>query len=457
MSDTLESASEAATATAARYAEALLGSLGLSVLRPLQTPQRHPALAWAASGLMQLTGLADGEAQVCPAPLAACADGALAALASLAPAGAFEGLDGASLLAERAALMGLHRAGPVSPGGACRLYQAADGGIALNLAREDDHALLPAWLELEQAPSPDALPALIAARSLHQLVERGRLLGLAVSADRAPAGEAPPWFAETARGRPRQPAAMRRPRVLDLSSLWAGPLCGHLLHKLGAEVIKVESAARPDGARRGHPAFFDLLNAGKRCVAIDPRSTEGRQQLRALIASADIVIEGSRPRGLRQLGVDAEQLVRDRPGLSWIAISGHGRGEPQENWVAYGDDAAVAAGLSHLLHQASGLRLIGGDAIADPLTGLHAALAAWASYLQGGGQLLSLALSRVTAHCLAFELPRSANELRERHRQWAALAQRHGADAPHARPVTAVAARLGADTEAVLGELRATC
>ena len=442
---------------AAAYAARLLGSLGLKPSPALRTSGQHPAAAWAACGLMDLTGPAGGAAQMCPVPLAACADGALAALASLAPASTLDALSGAQLLAERAAVMGLRRAGPVSPGGACRLYQAADGWIALNLARPDDWSLLPAWLELAETPEADALPRLIAQGSMRDLVERGRLLGLAVSADRAAHAATQPWFSTIAEGSPRQQSGRPAPRVVDLSSLWAGPLCSHLLQRLGAEVIKVESPHRPDGARQGHAAFFDLLNAGKRCVAIDPREKSGREQLRALIASADIVIEGSRPRGLRQLGIDAEDLVRGTPGLSWIAISGHGRGEPQENWVAYGDDAAVAAGLSQLMLQATGLHLICGDAIADPLTGLHAALAAWASHLNGGGRLLSLALSGVVAHCIAFDLPETAAALRERQQHWTALAHRAGLRPPHARHAAAAAHALGADTVAVLAELSIAC
>lgn len=443
--------------TAAAYAARVLSALGVDPSPTLYAPPEHPAISWAASGLMDLTGLVDGPAQMCPVPLAACADGALAALVSLAPEGSFAGLSGARLLGERAAIMNLHRAGPVSPGGACRLYQAADGWIALNLAREDDRELLPAWLQLEDAFTPDALPQLIAARRSHELVEQGRLLGLAVAADEAPELKPKGWFALGVEGKPRQSSRGRAPRVVDLSSLWAGPLCGHLLQGLGAEVIKVESPARPDGARAGHPGFFDLLNAGKKCVAIDPRSEPGRRQLRALIASADIVIEGSRPRGLRQLGIDAEDLVRDTPGLTWIAISGHGRGEPQENWVAYGDDAAVASGLSHLMYQATGQHLICGDAIADPLTGLHAALAAWASHINGGGRLLSLALSAVVAQCMAFDLPESVAALRERQQRWTTLAHESGVSKPRTRTPSGHAPALGADTSAVLAGLGLAC
>lgn len=443
--------------TAAAYAARLLRSLDVSASPTRYAPCEHPAIAWAASGLMELTGLSDGPPQMCPVPLAACADGALAALASLTPEGSFDGLSGARLLGERAAITNLHRAGPVSPGGACRLFRAADGWIALNLAREEDRHLLPAWLELECIPESDALPQMIAERRSRELVDQGRLLGLAVSADEPPHPKPEGWFAHGAEGKPQSSSRARAPRVVDLSSLWAGPLCSHLLQKLGAEVIKVESPARPDGARAGHPGFFDLLNAGKKCVAIDPRTESGRQQLRGLIASADIVIEGSRPRGLRQLGIDAEALVRDTPGLTWIAISGHGRGEPQENWVAYGDDAGVAAGLSHLMYRATGHHLICGDAIADPLAGLHAALAAWASHIKGGGRLLSLALSGVVAHCIAFDLPGSEGALRERQQQWTALAHESGVSKPRTRPPSGHASALGADTSAVLAGLGIAC
>lgn len=442
--------------TAAAYAARLLDSLGLHGCTP-SAPGEHPALAWAGSGLMSLTGQADGPPQMCPAPLASCADGALAALAVLAPPGAFDGSRGSFLLAERAALMGLQRRGERSPGGACRLYPAADGWIGLNLAREDDWSLLPAWLELEgSVPAAESLPPLIRARRRDELVERGRLLGLAVAADRLPGDEAVPWFSLAAEG-PRREVGERPPRVLDLSSLWAGPLCGHLLRRMGAEVIKLESPRRPDGARLGNAAFFDRLNDGKHCVAIDPGTAEGLRHWRALIAWADIVIEGSRPRALRQLGIDAEALVRERPGLCWISLSGYGRGEPREHWIAYGDDAAVAAGLSALMHQATGQHLICGDAIADPLTGLHAALAAWAAHRSGQSRLIAVALRDVVGHALQFDRPRSAEALRQRQDTWTAMALAAGVREPRARQVTEQAHALGADTAVVLSRLGLAC
>jgi crotonobetainyl-CoA:carnitine CoA-transferase CaiB-like acyl-CoA transferase len=449
---------EPTDALAPRYAAALLHALESPVpVAAIDAPAEHPALSWARSGLMALTGAADGAPLMCPLPLTACADGALAALAHLAPPCALAGLRGTDLLAERAAIAGHVRRGTVSPGGSCRLIATRDGQIALNLARDDDRALLPAWLESDSVADDVALDAVVRRQTMHDLVERGRLLGLAVAPLVPPPTWPLPWFAVThAVARPERTLRVHAPRVLDLASLWAGPLCGQLLQRCGADVVKVESLQRPDGARRGPPAFFDVLNAGKRSVALDLSAAAGRAQLRALIAQADIVIEASRPRALRQMGINAEALIDEHPGLSWISLSGYGRGEPQENWIAYGDDAGVAAGLSYLMREAIGAAVIVGDAIADPLTGLHAALAAWVVHQQGGGRLLALSLTDVVRHCIQFDRPATAEALRQRQQDWTQRAQRHLCP-PAAQAATRAAAALGADTAAVFAEWGVAC
>ena len=131
------------------------------------------------------------------------------------------------------------------------------------------------------------------------------------------------------------PPLARPAVVVDLSSLWAGPLCTRVLADLGATVIKVESDRRPDGARRGPLAFFERLHRGKRMVSLDLAGSE----LRELLADADVVIEASRARALRQLGIHAEEL---RPQV-WLSITGYGR---EVDRVAFGDDAAAAVIVS---------------------------------------------------------------------------------------------------------------
>jgi crotonobetainyl-CoA:carnitine CoA-transferase CaiB-like acyl-CoA transferase len=444
------------TFTARRYAETLLRGLGVE--HPITLAAVHPARAAARCGLTALTGSADAPPQTCPAPLAAGADGALAALAQLAPRAAFDGLRGSALLTERAALFGHRRQGAIAPGGSSRLLATVDGAIALNLARDDDWDLLPAWLERDDlARDWPAVATAISSLTMHDLVERGRELGLAVAPCVPPRSCAVPWFERRAAA-PHRAVLSRPPRVLDLSSLWAGPLCTHLLQRCGADVVKVESTRRPDGARRGPPAFFDLMHAGKRSVALDFASVEGRAQLQALIARADIVIEASRPRALRQLGIDAEALVAATPGLTWISLSGYGRAEPQAHWIAYGDDAGIAAGLGWLMRQATGQAMFVGDAIADPLAGLHAALAAWAGWLAGGGGLIDVALVEVLRAVIGFEAPADAGAWRARAQQWQSVVCEQDVAAPSARAAAGVAPMLGEHTAEVMAEWDiATC
>lgn len=129
--------------------------------------------------------------------------------------------------------------------------------------------------------------------------------------------------------------------VVDLTSMWAGPLCGQLLARAGAVVVKVESPRRPDGTRGGDPAFFDWMNSGKLSYSID--FDKDADDLRALLAAADIVLEGSRPAALARRGLGPHECP-PQPGRVWLRITGYGTGEPDAQRVAFGDDAAVAGG-----------------------------------------------------------------------------------------------------------------
>jgi crotonobetainyl-CoA:carnitine CoA-transferase CaiB-like acyl-CoA transferase len=169
-------------------------------------------------------------------------------------------------------------------------------------------------------------------------------------------------------------------------------------------VIKVESTERPDGARRGVPAFFDWLHGGHESVALSLDTAAGRAALARLVARADVVIEASRPRALRQLGIEPERLVAQHPGKTWVSITGYGRDEVEPGRVAFGDDAAVAGGL--VAHDGDGLPVFAGDAIADPLTGLHAAVGALLAIEEGGGVLVDVAMAAVAAHATSGGPPR---------------------------------------------------
>ncbi|WP_157218534.1 CoA transferase [Flavisphingomonas formosensis] len=423
---------ESAGTTARAYGEALLSQFGFSGV--IEGVADHPALAWRRSGLMAVTGAADATGRICPAALASAADGALLAMKALVPNPARLPASGALLLGERARLLGLARRGRVSANGSCRLLDTIDGRIALNLARDDDRPLAAllagretgSWADVEQG---------VAGQSTDELLALGVELGLPIARDRPPA-PTERLFEPVAAARPHRHEA---PLVLDLSSLWAGPLAASLLRMAGAEVVKVESRARPDGARFGHRGFYDLLNAGKHAVMLDFSARADLARLQALIDRADVVIEGSRPRALRRLGIDRDTAVAR--GTIWLSLTAH----PEEDRVGFGDDAAIEAGVATLMERACGEASFVGDAIADPLTGLHAALAGWAAWRAGEGRLIRLSLSGSVAHAMRAGIAEG-----EALSAWQALAEADEAPLyPLRRPADA-AREPGADTETVM-------
>ncbi len=435
------------------YAGELLRTLGVSADSLAEPKPQHPALVWAASGAMALTGPADGPPVIGPAWIASCMNGALAAFERIA--GRSLGLDAAALLGERAACLGLARQGTISPGGRCRLLRTADGWLAVNLARPDDLELLPAWLGEGNASEPWSFVAeRIAHAHTGDVVARGRLLGLAVAEAAPIPTAAQDWVRVRQLATPATVPHRPAPLVIDLSSLWAGPLCTHLLALAGARVIKVESTGRPDGTRRGPPAFYDLLNAGKESVALDFRAPADLKLLRQLIERADIVVESSRPRALAGLGLDAKAVVATVPGLTWLSITGYGREGSGANWAAFGDDAAAAAGLATATGAGYATPLFCGDAIADPLTGAHATLAAWWSWQSDGGRLVDLALRDVSAHALSSGSLDGPAEVIGKEGTWqvSTCEARQPVLPPRTRVATVRARELGKDTRAVLSE-----
>ncbi|WP_419911910.1 CoA transferase [Candidatus Poriferisodalis sp.] len=155
--------------------------------------------------------------------------------------------------------------------------------------------------------------------------------------------------------------------VVDLTSMWAGPLCTELLGRAGAEVRKVSSAARPDGL--AGTAMYDELNAHKTAVELDPRHPAGRQSLDELLARADILITSLSPRALGNLDLLPSQLCARHPRLRTLAITAFEPDSPERDWIAYGTG----------VHAASGLGLLGDGprtpafSYPDPLAGLLAA------------------------------------------------------------------------------------
>ncbi|MET8800625.1 CoA transferase [Nocardia sp. NPDC004568] len=381
-------------------------------------------LDWAESGVPALTGYPDGPALIPPGVAATVAREHTARIAALT--GGRVRLDGARLLTERAAFTGSTRGGTHSAGRACRLLPTADGWAAVSCARPDDPVLLAALVCRD--PVDDPWPGLRQWLRTHtgtELAERAELLGVAAGPIAPVPGEPP---------QPSRPRPVDGVRVVDFSALWAGPLCAHILGLAGARVIKVETPTRPDGARRGEPGFYQLLHGGHESVVLDPGDSVHRHALRELVASADIVIEASRPRALAGFGLDAQAFADS--GGTWISITAHGRGS---NRIGFGDDIAATAGL--VARAPDGTPLFVGDAIADPLTGLTAAVLAMSAPPDGGGRLWDISMSAVVAATLdpaaTATLPIEESQI----------------VAPTRREAVGAAPDSGRDTRAVLAEL----
>jgi hypothetical protein len=298
-------------------------------------------------------------------------------------------IDATELLAGRAGLLGLSPQGRISAGGATRLMRSDDGWCALTLSRQVDVDAVPALLESD-AVGDDPWPAVqrwVADNTPADVTARARVLGLPVAALGETCAAPPRITTLGAAAKPRKPSDLL---VADLSSMWAGPLCGQLLARAGATVVKVETAARPDGTRAGASAFFAWMNSGKLSYAVD---FDKPSDVRRLLEAADVVIESSRPAALERRGLGPTDIA-PRDGRVWLRITGHGAVGEQADWVAFGDDAAVSGGLVDCADSAPAFC---GDAIADPLTGLHAALSGVESLSRGGGELIGLSMAAVAA------------------------------------------------------------
>jgi len=147
-------------------------------------------------------------------------------------------------------------------------------------------------------------------------------------------------------------------RVLDFSTTIAGPHCTRMLADMGAEVIKIETdggetmRTRPP-LRKGCSTVFGQLNVGKKSVVLDLKSEDGREAVRRLAATADILVENFRPGVMRRLRLDYDRLCQVNPRLIYCSISGYGQTGPSAELPAYAPVIHAASGydMAHLAYQ----------------------------------------------------------------------------------------------------------
>lgn len=198
-------------------------------------------------------------------------------------------------------------------------------------------------------------------------------------------------------------------RVIELGSMVAVPWGASMLGDMGADVIKVEPPQGEEGrgmgvGRDGTSGLFVGNNRSKRGVVLDLRSDEGKQQLRKLIATADLVIDNYRPIARKKLGVDYEQLVLINPDIIAISVSTYGELGADAGRPGIDPSAQASSGMMNITGEAGGEPLKVGVAIADAtaanLVAYAAMVALWVRQTQGIGQHVSVSLEAGLVHVM---------------------------------------------------------
>jgi crotonobetainyl-CoA:carnitine CoA-transferase CaiB-like acyl-CoA transferase len=144
--------------------------------------------------------------------------------------------------------------------------------------------------------------------------------------------------------------------VIDFTHVLAGPACSYYLGLLGADVVKVESEAKGDAIRHrggtdseasqnGMSTSYLTQGAGKKSVSFNLEAPEGNRRFHQLLERADVLVENHVPATMRDLGLDEDKITRRHPHLIHCAMTGYGRGGPQENTAAYDVNIQAACGL----------------------------------------------------------------------------------------------------------------
>ncbi len=171
------------------------------------------------------------------------------------------------------------------------------------------------------------------------------------------------------------PGPLEGVRIVELTTMITGSLCGQMLGDLGADIVKVE---RPDGgdmfrAWRGgsYSAQFTAYNRNKRSITVDLRSQSGREIVLRLVESADVLVENFRPGVMHRLGLSCKELRTINPRLIYCSITGFGEDGPYMKRPAYDAVAQSLAGITSLFVDSDDVQITG-PTIADNMTGINA-------------------------------------------------------------------------------------
>lgn len=192
-------------------------------------------------------------------------------------------------------------------------------------------------------------------------------------------------------------------RVLDLSRVFAGPLCGMVLADFGAEVIKVEHPGRGDDTRdwgmrigKTETTYYNSMNRNKRSITVDLQTPEGVKIIHGLLPQCDVVVQNFKTGGAEKLGLGYEQLKAIKPDLIYCSVAGYDSSGPEAKRPGYDLVIQGESGLMALNGEANTPPLKFGVAVVDLMTGMYAAQAVLAALFQrtrtGKGRHIEMAL-----------------------------------------------------------------
>jgi len=193
-------------------------------------------------------------------------------------------------------------------------------------------------------------------------------------------------------------------RVLDFTWAWAGPFCTMQLAHLGAEVIRIETTARPPCVTRAVPPFaddipgpnragyFNQYSQGKRSVTINLARPEATDIVCGMLKHFDVVVDNFAAGIMDKLGLGYEKLRSIKPDIIMIQMSGYGQTGPFKGFVGYGPPASAASGMFHGTGYPGGDPMEIGVSYPDPNAGIFGAFAIMAALthraLTGEGQYI---------------------------------------------------------------------
>jgi len=189
-------------------------------------------------------------------------------------------------------------------------------------------------------------------------------------------------------------------RVIDLSTVLAGPNCARYLADFGADVIKVEQPGKGDSLRGmawrdprdGTGLWWKIVNRNKRTISLDLKADDDKALFLRLIDGANVLVENFRPGTLERLGLAPDTLLKRNPKLVIVRITGFGQTGPYASRPGFASIAESMAGLSAISGEPDGPPTLPAIALTDEVTGITAAFATMVALHSGVGQVVDVNL-----------------------------------------------------------------